>query len=224
MTLEELIVRLQTAEDEIDRTRAAEELSSYEGEEVILALIDALNDPDQLVVVAASEGLMQAGPNAAPFLRDALRSERAPVRWRAADLLSDFPSPETESALRTLLNDPVSDVRGHAAWALSDVAQETETLVILKELVDDPDRYVRYEALHTLQVLDPRLVDEDGVLQRDLQSKDPLDRVAAIHYIRKAGKKQWLNEIKRMREDPDFRVSRAADWAWERLQKGASYT
>jgi HEAT repeat protein len=222
MTLEELIVRLQTAVDEIDRTRAAEELSSYEGEEVILALIDALDDPDQLVVVAASEGLMQVGPKAAPFLRDASHSERAPVRWRAADLLSDFPSTETESALRTLLTDPVSDVRGHAACALRDMAQETETLVILKGLVDDPDRFVRYEALRTLQVLDPRLVDEDGVLQRDLQSKDALDQVAAIHYIRKEDKKQWLNEIKRLRENPDFRVRRAAVSACDRLQKEAS--
>jgi HEAT repeat protein len=222
MMLEELIIRLQTAEDEIDRARAAEELSSYEGEEVILALINALDDPDQLVVVAASKGLMQARPNAAPFLRDALRSERAPLRWRAASLLGDFPSPETESALRTTLADPVSDVRGHAAWALREMAQETETLVILKGLVDDPDRFVRYEALRTLQSLDPRLVDENRVLHRDLQSTDPLDRVEAIHYIRREGKEHWLSEIKRLREDPDFRVRRAADWAYDRLQNETS--
>jgi hypothetical protein len=219
MTLEELIVQLKTAEDEIDRMKAAEELSSYEGEEVILALIDALDDPDQLVAVAATESLTKARPNPAPFLRDALWSERLSVRWGAAELLVDFPSSETEAALRMALFDPATSVRGAAARALRVMAMDAETLAALKELVDDPDRFVRYEALRTLQALAPQLVDEHAFLQRDLQSAEALSRAEAVNYIRDEGRIEWLDEIACLREDPDFRVRRAADSAWARLQK-----
>jgi HEAT repeat protein len=217
MPLEELLNRLRYAEDEIERSEAAEQLSDHEGEQVILALIEAMGDEDQFVVVAAMESLEKCRPDPAPYLRAALSDARTRVRWRAADVLIYYPSPETEAALRLALRDDSSHVRGAAARSLRNMAREPTTIAELRKLLDDPNGFPRYQALLTLRASDPELVDEAQIIQRDLHSDDPLNRVAAIHFVREDNRREWLDEIERLREDPDFRVSRAANWAWKRL-------
>jgi HEAT repeat protein len=210
---------LYNAQDEIERARAVEQLSEHEGEKVIRALIDALGDRDQLVQVAAAEALRKHCPDSEPYLRTALLSDsRSLVRWGAAELLLDYDSSEAEATLRVALTDESAEVRGAAARALAGKAIKPETIVQLSRLLDDLDSFPRYQALSTLRALDPQLVDEAQVIQRDLQSHDVPTCVAAIHFIREDGKRAWLSEIGKLLDHPDFRIRRAAQWAWERLR------
>jgi HEAT repeat protein len=216
MYVEELLVRLQSAEDEAERAEAAEDLGSYNGEQVILALIEAMDD-DQLVSVAAMESLKECCPDSAPFLRQALEDPRLLIRRGAAGVLASFPSRETEAALRRALKDQSPHVRGDAARSLGGMIKEDATIVALRGLLEDPEAFSRYQALRTLRAFDPELVDEAQVIRRDLESDDALTRVAAIHFIREEGKREWLPAIEKLLDHPDFRIRRAANWAWERL-------
>ena len=217
MRLEELLLKLHSAEDEVERANAAEDLRSYEGEQVIPALIDALGDEDQLVQVAAAEGLKNCYPASEPYLRMALSDGTSRVRWGAAELLGSWPSPESEIALRMALLDEDPNVRGAAARSLRGMVGEPTTIAELRRLLDDRDSFPRYQALRTIRAFDPQLVDEAQVIRRDLESDDIPTRVAAIHFIREDGRQEWLSEVERLIDHPDFRISRAANWAWERL-------
>jgi HEAT repeat protein len=219
MSLEEILHRLHYAEDEIERVEAAEQLGSYKGEQVILALIEAMGDEDQCVQGAAMESLKKCRPDPAPYLRAALSDARLLIRWGAVEMLVNYPSLETEEVLRLALGDESAHIRGAAARSLRDMVRESTTITELQKLLDDPDDFPRYQALLTLRVSDPQIVDEAQIIERDLHSDDPLTRAAAIDFIRKDNRQEWLDEIERLREDPDFRVSRAATWAWERLHK-----
>ncbi len=219
MHLEEILHTLQYAKEEIERAKAAERLGDFEGEQVIAALIDAMGDEGQLVQVAAAASLKKHCPGCAPHLRTALLDMRLLVRWGAAELLKDCPSSETEAALRLALGDESSHVRGAAARSLRGMVKESTTITELRKLLDDPDSFPRYQALLTLRAVDPRLVDEAQIIERDLHADDPLTRVAAINFIREDQRREWLDEIEKLRQDPDFRVRRAAIWAWERLSK-----
>jgi hypothetical protein len=84
-------------------------------------------------------------------------------------------------------------------------------------LLDDPDAFPRYQVLRTLRAFDPQLVDEAQVIRRDLESDDVPTCVAAIHFIREDDRQEWLPEIEKLIDHPDFRIARAAKWAWERL-------
>lgn len=217
MCLEEVIGRLRYAEDEIERMEAAEQLAGYKDEQVILALIEALGDEDQLVQGAAMESLKKCGLDPAPYLRAALSDTRLLIRWGASEMLVNYPSPETETSLCLALGDEDPNVRGAAARSLRGMAKDLTTITRLQKLLDDVDGFPRYQALLTLRTTSPNLVDETQILRRDLLSTDPLARAAAVDFIREEGGREWLDEIERLREDPDSRVSRAADWAWERL-------
>lgn len=219
MSLEEVLARLRFAKDEIERANAAEELCDYEGEQVIRALIDALGDKDQLVQVAAAESLKKCHPDSAPYLRTALSDARVQVRWGAAELLAYYPSPEAEAALRMALKDRNSHIRGVASRSLRGMARESATIAELRRLLDDSDSFPRYQALLTLRGFDPQLVDDARIIQRDLHSHEVSTQLAAIHFIREEGKREWLAEIGKLTEHPDFRIRRAAKWAWERLNE-----
>jgi HEAT repeat protein len=219
MALDEIFARLRNAEDEIERTKAAEQLGDYEGEQVILALIQAMGDEDDLVRAAAKEGLKKCRSDPTLYLQHALEDVKEWIRWGAAELLAYFPSPESEAGLHNALEDRSPDVRGAAARSLRGMVKEQATVLALRKLLDDPESYPRYQALRTLRAFDPQLVDEAQMIRRDLESDDALTRVAAVHFIREEGRREWLGEIAKMLDDPDFRVGRAAQWAWERLGK-----
>lgn len=216
MCLEELLTKLESAEDEVERAKAAQDLRNYGGERVIQALIEAMDD-DQLVSIAAMESLKKCFPDSVPFLREALGDPRLLIRRGAAALLASFPSRETEVALRKALKDPSSHVRGDAARSLRGMIKEDATISALRGLLGDPDAFPRYQALRTLRAFDPQLVDEAQVIRRDLESDDVPTRVAAIHFIREDDRQEWLPEIEKLIDHPDFRIRRAAKWAWERL-------
>jgi HEAT repeat protein len=217
--LNDILDTLYNAEDEIERARAVEQLSEHGGEKVIRALIDALGDRDQLVQVAAAKALRKYYPDPEPYLRTAVLSDsRSLVRWGAVELLLDYDSSQTETTLRMALTDKSADVRGAAARALAGKTAKPETIVQLSRLLDDSDSFPRYQALRTLRALDPQLVDEAQMIRRDLQSHDVPTCVAAIHFIREDGKRDWLSEIEKLLDHPDFRIRRAAQWAWERLR------
>ncbi|RPJ24207.1 MAG: HEAT repeat domain-containing protein, partial [Planctomycetaceae bacterium] len=183
MTIDDILTRLRLAQDEIERTKAVEELSQYQGEQVIWALIDALGDNDQLVQVAAADVLKKYRPDPAPYLRVALRDTRPLVRWGVAELLAYYASAETEAALRSALADQDPSVRGAAARSLRSMVTESSTVIELRKLLQDLAPFPRYQALLTMRAFDPELTDEAAIIKRDLDSNDPPTCVAAIHFI-----------------------------------------
>ena len=97
------------------------------------------------------------------------------------------------------------------------MVKEDITIAALGGLLEDLESFPRYQALRTLRAFDPQLVDEAQVIRRDLESNDIPTRVAAIHFIREDGRQEWLSEVEKLLDHHDFRIRRAANWAWERL-------
>lgn len=217
MHIKEIIHELRTAEDEIERMQAAERLSSHANEDAVLALIDAMGDENELVQGAAMESLKQLSLDPSPFLRAAVSDPRFLVRWGAVEMLVNYPSLETEVALCEGLTDEEPSIRGAAARSLRLMVKRGETITQLRALLSDSDSFPRYQAILTLQASASEFVDEDAIIWEDLYSDEPLDRVAALHFIRENQRREWEHEIGRFRTDSDSRVRRAAEWAWERL-------
>ncbi len=217
MTLELTIDQLKNGDDEFIRSDAAEKLSGFDGEEVILALIQAMGDNDQLVQGAAMESLKKCDSDPAPYLLDAIHDTRLLIRWGAVEMLEDYPSPETEETLRTALYDDSPHVRGAAARSLRNMKIAPETFKKLTELTDDSDSFPRYQALNTLTSIHQKSVDERLVIARDLGSGSVEDVVAAIHYIREHKKLEFLERVIQLQNDSEFRIQGAAEWAVERL-------
>lgn len=215
--LDQILENLRFAESEEERVEAAEKLGEHSGEQVILALIDALGDEEATVVGASMESLKKQGPAAALHIRGALLDGRMSVRWGAAELLEDYPSPETETALTGALGDESPHARGAAARSVSRMATKPNTITQLQKLLEDADPFPRYQALSTLLQVAPQSTNEGKIVRRDLHSKNPLARVAAIHYVRKNRRYEWENVIVSLCQDSDFRVRRAALWCWERF-------
>ena len=120
-------------------------------------LTRALARDDTNAVVAAA--LARIGPGAAaavPALVDALKSENADQRWRAARTLGRIGPPAASSvdALTTALADPNGAVRQHAARALGRIGPAARpAAVALQRATGDPDESVRREARQALDRL-----------------------------------------------------------------------
>jgi HEAT repeat protein len=217
--LAELIDKLHHSKDEVERSEIAERLGNYEGEQVILALINALADEEETVQGAAMSSLRRIRPDPRPYLYRALLDTEEVVRWGITELLEDFPSPETENILQKALNDESPNVRGAAARSFRSIATTNETSDALVRLLNDHHSFPRYEALRTLRQIAPGLASEGTVIWQDLSSSDPNDRVAALNYIRAENKEEWVEEVRKLFDDPDLKVRRAASRALEHLSR-----
>ncbi|MGH2545057.1 MAG: HEAT repeat domain-containing protein, partial [Ardenticatenaceae bacterium] len=185
--------------------------------QTIQALITSLGDEDQLVIEAAMKSLMTFGHEVASNLRTALSTPDLGVRWSAAEMLVNYPSAESEKALRLALRDDSPHVQGASARSLRNMVRDQETVEALVELLDHAQPFPRYQALRTLRAHDPSLVDEAQILRQDLQSANPADRSAALDYIREHRKMNWIREVEQLLNDSNRGVRRAAEWALERL-------
>lgn len=217
MNFRELIHQLRYSEDEVARFNAAEQLIHDKNPEVVLALIGALGDEDESVQGAAMSSLKTGTFDSVPFLRNALRHEIESIRWGVAELLEFFPDEKTELVLGSALDDTSPNVRGAAARSLRKMMVTDLTCEKLLSLLNDSDTFPRYEALLTLETVRPSLVDEVKIIQRDLYSGHQIERLAAIHFIRRYNKTNWLSDVKNLLQDFDPRVKEAALWTINHL-------
>jgi len=113
-------------------------------------------DETDAVVSAALARIGPAAAGAVPVLVEALRSENADRRWRAARTLGRIGPPAREGvpALAGALTDPLVTVRVHAARALGRIgAGARPAAADLQRATGDPDEQVRREARQALDRL-----------------------------------------------------------------------
>ncbi len=145
--------------DPDDRVRsgaagAMESLASFVppvADDIVPALIAALDDDNEDVWYPANRALRCSGPAAVPALIAALHVQSEELRWKAADVLDNIGRPAAESALPALiaaLNDESSIVRYHVCRALAHF-QPVAFSALVKGL-HDHDENVRASAACSL--------------------------------------------------------------------------
>ncbi|HUL76791.1 MAG TPA: HEAT repeat domain-containing protein [Vicinamibacteria bacterium] len=128
-----------------------------EARDAVADLARALaRDETNAVVAAALARIGPAAAGAVPTLVEALRSDNADRRWRAARTLGRIGPPAVEAvpALTAALADPLVTVRRHAARALGRLGPEARpAAAALQRATGDPDEQVRQEARQALDRL-----------------------------------------------------------------------
>jgi beta-lactamase regulating signal transducer with metallopeptidase domain len=158
---------LQSAPDPDDRSRAALDLASNGGGDIVPVLARALDDTSDDVREKAALALgLQSGPAVVPHLIHALGDSSAQVREKAALGLAMRRDPRSVDALITAAADPDAQVREKVAIALG-TSGDPRAVGVLETLVTDPDGQVREKAIMGLSLvtnLDPG--DEAGAQAR----------------------------------------------------------
>ena len=118
-------------------------------------LISLLRDPSGLLRVQAVLSLGRLKDNAAiPALQHVLTADNdAHVREAAVEALGDIGDKQSFDLLQKTLRDKNAHVRTAAAKVLAKFAPTPELVEILQMLRDDPDDYVRYQVVQTLEIL-----------------------------------------------------------------------
>ena len=110
-------------------------------------------DPERCQSAALQ--LEAIGEDAAPFLRDALKSDNFEVRFAAAQSLAYLGDPTGVSVLQeAATNQPA--FRVYALVALSVIREDAEAIMALRDLMNTGSLETRYGALRALKELDPR--------------------------------------------------------------------
>jgi len=176
------IVTLLGSKGPAAKERAAAKLAGMKGQEYIDALVKALYDPNQRVIIAAAKSLAKTGnPQAIKHLQRLLSDNRGAVRRAAADALKRFKDvraaeallrskdardraigidmlgrlrlPGAVSALAFALGDRDAANRLAAVRALSAIGTD-EAASALKSAASDPERRVRQEAIKALSKME----------------------------------------------------------------------
>ena len=116
------ILRLVSDSNENLRTAIAQALGGIKDSKSVPALIDLLDDKSMAVSDAASDGLVNIGPEAQPLLIQALDNSRVRLRCRSAEALGKLSNPSTIGSLIRLLNDREAEARKSAVLALREMS------------------------------------------------------------------------------------------------------
>jgi len=172
------VVTLLGSKGPAAKVRAAKRLAGMKGDVYIDALVKALYDPHQRVIIAAADALAKSGAvKAIPDLKKLLSDSRQPVRHAAAsalsrikniasaeallksgvakyramgiDMLGRLQSPDTVPALAFALSDKVVANRLKAVRILSRMKTDAAAKA-LKDASKDPNETVRAEAVKGL--------------------------------------------------------------------------
>ena len=157
----------------------------------ISALIDGLQDEDEVVRLQSAYGLAQFGQAAVPALIDALLNE-APRRPRLTELYCRYAlvavgRPAAE-ALTEQLGHADEWVRASAAKILGDMGQGTQsTVYALMERLEDESSQVRANAAEALGLIGQGAASAVGALTRRLADEPDQVRIGAAEALAKIG-------------------------------------
>jgi len=183
------------------RVAAAEELTNYQGDEYVVALSQALRDPEPLLRAAAAASLSRMGnATCVPFLLDRLKDDHWSVRKGAVDALGQLGCPEALEELAGVLKDPDHDVREAAVIAMGRIGDQCAVEYLVGALADATSS-VRSAAAAVLNTLDPDWQSSDGA-RRAMAVLEPLTH-AKEYWVRHAAS----SVLARMKGEPA-----ASDW------------
>lgn len=127
-------------EDYEVRSLAAEALGDFEDEQVIIALIRAFKDVED-VRFHVARNLGKFSRTAVPLLIDTLEDQDEDIRRDAAWMLGNIGDERAIPALSEALKDPDEDVRFHVARNLGKFGEPA--VPFLLDALKDPDEHVR---------------------------------------------------------------------------------
>jgi len=144
----------------------------------------------------------------------ALHDSNWKVRKYAVSALGDIGTPDVVDHLIFALNDEKDEVRIRAIKALSRYKGK-EVVDSLLPLVYDSDIWIRLEAIKELEKFDTPRVRE--ILRTLLDDESPVIQAAVIETMVKVGGADFMDDINKMLDSPDFEVQMAAEEALDQL-------
>jgi len=129
-------------------------------------LISQMSDENGLVRQRARLMLVQLGKDSIPYLREALHSQNANVRWEAVNALGEFDEPAVLEDLTAMLMDNEVGVRWTAAESLIQQGRDAMCPLLLSFIHNFDSPRMREGLHHILHVLKDRklLYDEELIL------------------------------------------------------------
>lgn len=129
------------------------DIGSMKTSKDIHGLIRLLNHSDYEIQWRAADALGTMGEAACDLLHSILEYPEMQVRLGAIEALGDIKSPRSvEPLIQKLRTDKDNEVRWVAALALGEIG-DVRAIPPLVEALSDPDRYVRYGAVMSLEKL-----------------------------------------------------------------------
>ncbi len=141
------------ASDDLDvKIAVLSEMAFWTGDEVVAALIQVLDCPDQEVVDLAQGALRVAGNSGLNEMISALKSSPDPIKMQLIEISSFLKSPELFDSILAQAESVNSDIRIAVAKTLAKFSDRRAVDVLLK-LAEDEVGHVRAEALRTLAIV-----------------------------------------------------------------------
>jgi HEAT repeat protein len=126
-------------------------LDEFEGEEVIAALLDALEDQDEQVRLAAAETLSEnKDESAGPAILERVNAEEAFVKASCLRALRELRLPESHAVALACLEDEAPEVRREAVGVLAYLKDDNVLLALMNAARSDSDPMVRKVAVGSL--------------------------------------------------------------------------
>ena len=175
------LTRLLQDDEARIRVQAARQIgrSGDRAEPAVPALVHALGDPDDSVVHAGVDALLQTGPAAVPQLIHALQHGEPRVRRGAADAVVKI-APVAIPTFVEMTDSKDRSVRLIAALSLADLIPAEETLALVLEALTHEEALFRAWAARTLGLFGPEVVARAGIpLEHAQKDTDPEVRAAA---------------------------------------------
>ena len=189
------LVKAIRSGDKMTKLFAIAEMRQWEGPQTVSVLLEALNDSDEDVMLAAREVLSQQATSASDHIADALRNAPSRLACNLLDTIGTTGNARFVSDVVSLLDHEDETVREKVAFVLGKIGDQTVTDYLTK-LIADPVGHVRSAALKALGWIGAEKAIED--IFRALDDPYPDVRQAALGALVLSGGQE---AIKRFRSD-----------------------
>lgn len=200
-----------------ERRFSIQRLSKYPYPEVVLALMNSLEDRDEIARFYAKRSLLNLGKFTVPYLKKGLESKSSWIRLYSAEILGEMGEKQFfPDLIRMLLSDKMWKVRKSSAYALG-LLEDPRAGDSLIQALKDSEPFVRAETARALRKIPatPSIVKSLCATLGDKNSYVRLRSAGSLGYIRK---KEAVPCLLVTLQDGNMEIREISAWALGKIR------